>query len=87
MLKIYVTDLSAFNTGFLLGEFITLPMDKEELASRVKMILGKGEILCNDSFHEEYFITDYEFETVDIFLLVSMIIYILSMKKLDFLKI
>ena len=67
MLKIFVTDLSAYNNGFLLGEWITLPMDKEELAFKVKIILGKGEMLCNDSFHEEYFITDYEFETVDIF--------------------
>ena len=65
MLKIFVTDLSAYNNGFLVGEWITLPMNKEELAFRVKMILGKGEMLCNDSFHEEYFITDYEFETVD----------------------
>jgi len=67
MLKIFVTDLSAYNNGFLVGEWITLPIDKEELSFEIKMILGKGEILCNDSFHEEYFITDYEFETVDIF--------------------
>lgn len=67
MLKIFVTDLSAYNTGFLCGEWLTLPMDKDELASRVKRILGKCEVLCNDSFHEEYFITDYEFETVDMF--------------------
>lgn len=67
MLKIFVTDLSAYNQGFLIGEWITLPMDKDELAFKTKMILGKGEMLCNDSFHEEYFITDYEFETVDIF--------------------
>ncbi len=67
MLKIFVTDLSAYNDGFLVGEWITLPLDKDELAFKVKMILGKGEILCNDSFHEEYFITDYEFETVDMF--------------------
>ena len=66
MIRIFVTDLSAYN-NFLVGEWITLPLDKDELAFKVKMILGKGEMLCNDSFHEEYFITDYEFETVDMF--------------------
>jgi hypothetical protein len=67
MLKIYISDILAYNTGFLCGEWLTLPMNKDELAFKVKMILGKGEVLCNDSFHEEYFITDYEFETVDMF--------------------
>ena len=67
MLKIFVTDIVCYNMGFLCGEWLTLPMDRDDLAFKVKMILGKGEILCNDSFHEEYFITDYEFETVDIF--------------------
>jgi len=44
MLNFFLCDLAAYNNGFLVGEWITLPMDKEELASRVKMILGKGEI-------------------------------------------
>ena len=67
MLNIYITDLAAYNQGHLVGEWVALPMDKDELAFKVKMILGKGEVLCNDSLHEEYFITDYEFDTVNVF--------------------
>jgi hypothetical protein len=58
MLKIYITDLAAYNSGYLRGEFITLPMEENELKASIKEILKYGE---------EYFIADYEFEDVELF--------------------
>lgn len=64
MLKIYITDLAAYNNGFLIGEWISLPMDQDDLSSKIKTILREGEAACDsdENEHEEYFITDYEFE-------------------------
>ncbi|MCB4766581.1 MAG: antirestriction protein ArdA [Sulfurovum sp.] len=67
MLQIYLTDLECYNNGHLVGDWVKLPMDKDDLAFTVKMILGKGEKLCNDNFHEEYLITDFEFFTIPVF--------------------
>jgi hypothetical protein len=58
MLKIYITDLAAYNSGYLRGEFITLPMEENELKAGIKEILKYGE---------EYFIADYEFEDIELF--------------------
>jgi antirestriction protein len=63
MLRIYITDLSAYNQGKLIGEFVSLPMDEEDLQKEIKAILAEGAEACGDDEHEEYFITDYEFET------------------------
>ena len=60
-MKIYITDLEAYNNGHLVGAWYTLPMSEEELAKAVVNELQKGEELCNThNSHEEYFITDYE---------------------------
>lgn len=53
MLLIYLTDLSRYNHGELVGEWIQLPMDREFLDNEVKKVLGN---------HEEYFISDYSTE-------------------------
>jgi hypothetical protein len=37
MLKIYITDLAAYNSGYLRGEFITLPMEEKELEASIKV--------------------------------------------------
>ena len=58
MLKIFLTDLAGYNSARLRGEFLTLPMEEKELEARIKDILKYGE---------EYFITDYEFEDVELF--------------------
>lgn len=69
--KVYVTDLAAYNNGFLIGEWIDLTLTTwEEVKERVNKILLKGHnAVKNDGFnsnedydhiHEEYFITDYE---------------------------
>ena len=61
MLKLFITDLAAYNSGFLVGEWITLPMSGKELYLAIQSILSEGEYLCqSDVTHEEIFITDYE---------------------------
>lgn len=67
MLKIFFTDLAAYNNGYLAGEWLTLPLEIEELEANIKDVLAKGEQLCKDGIHEEWFITDYEWEDVSIF--------------------
>ena len=61
MLKLFITDLTAYNNGFLVGEWVTLPLSGKELYLAIQSILNEGEYLCqSDSTHEEIFITDYE---------------------------
>ena len=60
-MRVYITDLEAYNNGHLVGRWITLPMDGDLLAECVEDILREGKNICEDGhFHEEYFITDYE---------------------------
>jgi hypothetical protein len=51
MFKIYLSNLSAYARGNLKGEWLTLPISKEDLQAAIKKVLGKDE---------EFFITDYE---------------------------
>ncbi len=51
MLKIYLTNLGKYVEGYLIGEWVTLPVDDDEL-EEVKKRIGIN--------NEEYFITDYE---------------------------
>lgn len=53
MLKIYLTNLGKYNEGFLIGEWVTLPIDEEELQEVLERIGINEE-------YEETFITDYE---------------------------
>lgn len=53
MLKIYLTNLGKYNEGYLIGEWVTLPVDDDEL-EEVKQRIGINER------YEEMFITDYE---------------------------
>jgi len=62
-MRVYITDLSAYNQGFLIGEWIELGIDEDELNRSIKRILKMGEEACKDgSVHEEYFLTDWESE-------------------------
>ena len=65
MIKIYLTDLAAYNAGYLIGEWIELPIKEKELEEKLENILKKGGEICNE-IHEEYFITDYESDILDI---------------------
>lgn len=67
MLNIFLTDLVAYNNGYLVGEWLILPLEQEELKANIKEILAKGEEVCGDKFHEEWFITDWEWEDISIF--------------------
>ena len=66
-MKLYITDLEAYNSGHLVGRWITLPMNENLLAECVADILKEGKNICEDGhFHEEFFITDFECEYLDI---------------------
>lgn len=66
MLNIYITDLAAYNKGFLYGEWINLPMSDDELSESISKVLRGGETICAIEYgyeeHKEYFITDWEWE-------------------------
>jgi len=62
-MRAYITDLAAYNQGFLIGEWIELGIDEDELNQTIRKILKLGEKVCKDgSIHEEYFLTDWEDE-------------------------
>jgi len=61
MLKVYITDLAAYNNGYLLGKWITLPLDKENLEQEINEVLQLGSNTIGEET-EEWFITDYEWE-------------------------
>lgn len=56
MIKIFLTNLGMYNEGILMGEWVTLPVDSEELQDVFKRIKIDGVR------YEEYFITDWETE-------------------------
>ena len=64
MLRIYLTNLGKYNEGELLGEWIDLPVSRDELIKVFDRIQ-----ICHDGVdyfdefgnpYEEYFVTDYE---------------------------
>lgn len=60
MIKVFITDLAAYNEGNLVGKWVELPKDEDELEEIIREILNEGhcgEVLC---YHEEWFIADYE---------------------------
>ena len=60
-MRIYITDLEAYNNGHLVGSWLDLPMDEELLAVAMEEVLYRGRNECKDKHHhEELFITDYE---------------------------
>ena len=60
-MRIYITDLEAYNCGHLVGSWLDLPMDENILAEAMEEVLYRGRNECKDEHHhEELFITDYE---------------------------
>lgn len=55
IMRIYLTNLGKYNEGYLVGEWVNLPIEDEEL----KNVLSR--IVINKRY-EEWFITDYEVE-------------------------
>lgn len=64
-MEIYITDLSAYSTH-LIGEWVSLPMDENDLKAKIDEILTIGAEACGDDEHEEIFITDYECDFMEI---------------------
>ena len=52
MLKVYITDLSAYNQGMLIGKFVSLPMTMEDLENELLEVLKEGAEACKDKEHE-----------------------------------
>ena len=70
MLEIYLTDLQAYNEGHLVGKWIKLPLTPFELSQAISEVLTEGEYESGSEDHEEYFITDWcydshEFKQID----------------------
>lgn len=65
-MEIYITDLAAYNNGHLIGEWVALPMDEEDLKAKIAEILATGAEVCGDNEHEEMFITDYQCDYMEI---------------------
>jgi len=60
-MKVYITDLEAYNCGHLVGNWYTLPMNEDLLAEAIENELQRGKEICeSEHYHEEYFITDFE---------------------------
>lgn len=62
MLNVFITDLAAYNAGYLIGRWVTLPLDSDVLQQTLTAILAEGSAVCGDSLHEEYFLTDWEWD-------------------------
>jgi len=66
-MRVYITDLEAYNNGHLVGSWYQLPMNDDLLAESIENVLRDGKMICEDEhFHEEYFITDYESDVLEV---------------------
>ena len=61
-IEVFITDLAAYNEGNLVGKWVQLPMDEDELEETIQKILEEGHCGHEGCFHEEWFVfvTDYE---------------------------
>jgi len=65
-MELFITDLAAYNNGYLIGEWVSLPMDEDDLKAKIDEILSIGAKACGDDEHEEIFLTDYECDYLEI---------------------
>lgn len=65
-MEIFITDLAAYNNGYLIGEWVSLPMNQDDLKAKINEILTIGAEACGDNEHEEIFLTDYECDYLEI---------------------
>lgn len=64
--SICIQDLSAYNQGFLVYEWVNLPISQYELQTVINRVLEQGAKLCKDDLHEEIMLGDYESDYLDI---------------------
>lgn len=58
---IYLTNLKAYNEGYLVGVYLHFPFSDEELEGAYKQILVGSEFVDEFGYsYEEYFISDYD---------------------------
>lgn len=57
--KIFITNLAAYNSGYLVGKWVILPLDEEELKKEIEEVLNM-QYPHKFGKDEECFITDYE---------------------------
>ena len=60
MMNIALTNLGKYNEGFLIGEWVDLPVSDEELKAVFDRIGISDKPDAYGRYYEEYFITDYE---------------------------
>lgn len=65
MLSIFLTDLQAYQEGHLVGKWIKLPLTPFELSQALSEVLTEGETISDTEDHEEWFITDYEWQDLE----------------------
>ncbi len=65
-MRIFLTDLAAYNEGHLVGKWLDFPMDNMSLTMAISEVLTEGETISGSEDHEEYFITDFECDYYDI---------------------
>ena len=66
-MSVFITDLAAYNQGFLIGEWVAMgELSNEELNQTIKKIFRLGEEACKDENHEEYFLTDWDEEFFEV---------------------
>jgi len=66
-MRVYITDLEAYNNGHLVGNWYTLPMNDDLLAESIENVLQEVKNICGDThFHEEHFITELEWNYMSI---------------------
>lgn len=62
-MRVFITDLEAYNDGHLVGSWVELPQNQDDLAEAIEDVLYRGRNECkHQNHHEEFFITDYEAE-------------------------
>lgn len=64
MLKGFITNLGKYNEGELVGEWISFPIEEEELEEVLEQIGISDEPNEDGSYYEEFFFTDWEYEDI-----------------------
>ncbi len=59
-MRIFLTDLQAYNEGYLVGKWVEVPISDEDWCHALSEVLNEGEAIAGSEDHEEWFITDYE---------------------------
>lgn len=58
--KIYIANLAKYNEGKLVGEWLTLPLSREELEERIDEILGEDEEYAIHDYEAPFYISEYD---------------------------